>query len=372
MPGKRRVLLGCYEVPGYGGASTSAYDLCRMLRDAGIDAELVCLIEERDREFWEYTFGDRLGNPEGLPGVTTYGFSGSLLDPQPGLTRMIAALAPDVMLAVGYIGALLLRGAAPERRLAFATAGSQLAQSAIDAGRAPDAVTLAHRLQRLRAEAGNKSDQERSAFEAADLVITHAPMVLEFVRHFYRGFEGKLYPRVIWKAEWIHRGAARHAHLARPFAERDIDLLFVSSSWDRTEKNYPLVQAIAAGLPRAAVHIVGDVPAPLPGAVHHGFVAGREAMLALVGNTRTVVCPSRIDAAPGLLFEASALGCNVVASRNCGNWQLCHPDLLVDPYGPAEFVAKSARALTRKFEDNMEQFLRPSSFEDLVETLMVL
>lgn len=371
-PVRRKLLLACYEVPGFGGASTSAYDLWRMLREDAFDVELLCFIEERDREFFEYTFGDRLGNPAGLPGVATYGFTGSLLDPQPALTRIIAAMAPDVMVAVGYIAALLLRRAAPERRLAFLTAGSQPAQAAIDRGRAPDAVTLARRLEHVRAAPGTKADQEQIAVESVDLVIMHSPMILEFFRRFYQGFEGKLYPRVVWMAEWIHRGALRQASLARPFREREIDLLFVASSWDRPEKNYPLVKAIAAGLPRAAIHVVGDVAARLPGVVHHGFVAGREAVLALLGKSRTVVCPSRIDAAPGILFEASALGCNVVASRNCGNWQLCHPELLVESYGRDEFIERSARSLTGKFEDHMDEFLRPSSYEDLVETLMVL
>jgi len=101
-------------------------------------------------------------------------------------------------------------------------------------------------------------------------------------------------------------------------------------------------------------------------------VADREAMLSLMGNARTVVCPSRIDAAPGILFEASALGCNVVASRNCGNWELCHPELLVESYGRAEFVAKCGYAITRKLADRMDRFLQPGSYADLVDTLMVL
>ena len=34
----------------------------------------------------------------------------------------------------------------------------------------------------------------------------------------------------------------------------------------------------------------------------------------------------RIDAAPGILFEGAVMGCNLVASKNCGNWEVCHPD----------------------------------------------
>lgn len=368
----RKLLLACYEVPGFGGASTSAYDLFRTLRAEGREVELLFLIEERDRDFFEYTFGGRLGNPAGLPGVTTLCCAGSLHDPQPELARTIAAIAPDVMLAIGYIATLYLRAAAPRRPLVFFTAGSRLAQAAIMDGVAPDAVTLARKLERGRAHIEVAGDQERRAVDAADLVITHSPMMLDFFHRFHRGREGRLHPRVVWMAEWIHGAAQRDAHLARPFGEREIDLLFVASSWDRYEKNFGLVRAVAASQPGAAIHVVGEVARQLPGVVHHGFVTGREAMLALMGNARTVVCPSRIDAAPGILFEASALSCNVVASKNCGNWMLCHPELLVSSYGREEFVQCAAHSLSRRFEDHMDEFLQPSSYRELVETLTVL
>ena len=39
----------------------------------------------------------------------------------------------------------------------------------------------------------------------------------------------------------------------------------------------------------------------------------------------------------------------------------------MDPFGRDGFVGCSARSLTRKFEDRMGEFLRPSSYEDLVQ-----
>jgi len=48
----------------------------------------------------------------------------------------------------------------------------------------------------------------------------------------------------------------------------------------------------------------------------------------LMGNAKTIVSTSRYDAAPGILFEGSVMGCNLVASRNCGNWKICHTELL--------------------------------------------
>ena len=107
----------------------------------------------------------------------------------------------------------------------------------------------------------------------------------------------------------------------------------------------------------------------LPSVTHHEFLADRGALFELLGRARCVVCPSHIDAAPGVLFEASAMGCNVVASRNCGNWELCHSDLLADPVRLDRFAECSRRALRKKYVDNLEVFLARASYADFVRTL---
>jgi glycosyltransferase involved in cell wall biosynthesis len=103
--------------------------------------------------------------------------------------------------------------------------------------------------------------------------------------------------------------------------------------------------------------------------VHHGLLTERSDLFSLIGRARCLVCPSRMDAAPGVLFEASALGCNVVASRNCGNWELCHGELLADPCEADPFERCIRRALERKYPDNLDRFLNPSSYRRLVLTM---
>ena len=95
-------------------------------------------------------------------------------------------------------------------------------------------------------------------------------------------------------------------------------------------------------------------------------------MLDLLGSARALVCPSLVDAAPGVLFEAAALGCNVVASKNCGNYGLCHPALLVDPPTLEGFVSRMELARERRYEDRVSDFLGSGSYEDLVDTLTVI
>jgi glycosyltransferase involved in cell wall biosynthesis len=175
---------------------------------------------------------------------------------------------------------------------------------------------------------------------------------------------------VFWFAEWVAHDAAEYSSLALPFAERDIDVLFVASTWMRKEKNFGLVADIAERVPGFSVHVVGEFPESIPSVTHHGFVGTRADLFRIMGRARTVVCPSSFDAAPGILFEASVMGCNVVASKNCGNWELCNEQLLVTEYTADAFAESIRRAHSAKFADHMTRFLNRSSYRTLKDVLV--
>jgi glycosyltransferase involved in cell wall biosynthesis len=210
---------------------------------------------------------------------------------------------------------------------------------------------------------------ERAAVEKVDLIITHSASTLEFMSSFFPDALGKIYPRVISFAEWIAAGAERHAECARPFHSRDIDALFISNDWSRPEKNYQLVMDIVGRLAAMSAHIAGDVPREARGAVHHGFVASRREMFELIGRAKTIVCPSLIDAAPGVLFEGAVMGCNLVASRNCGNADMCHPDLTAARLSASDFAACVRKAVEQKYDDGLSAYRACDSYGELMATL---
>jgi hypothetical protein len=168
-------------------------------------------------------------------------------------------------------------------------------------------------------------------------------------------------------ADIIYAELEPFASLRRPFLERDIDLIFVASSWERPEKNYPLTASIGAQRRDLRLHVVGKAAQPRFAAAYHGIVTEPAALYALLGRAKTIVCPSLVDAAPGVLFEASAMGCNVVASPNCGNWQLCHPQLLAPQCTLDAFGDPIERSLTAPFPDNRDRF--HGGYDALLEVL---
>jgi glycosyltransferase involved in cell wall biosynthesis len=182
----------------------------------------------------------------------------------------------------------------------------------------------------------------------------------------------KVYREPIWGAEWIAEWVTRLGVPTKPFAERGIDVLFVAGSWRRPAKNLPMVARIARRLAGRRSALVGESDASLPGVAHHGRIADRRTLLALMGDAKAVVAPSLIDACPNVLFEAALMGCNVVTSKNCGNWMLCNEALLVDPPCEDGYVVAVERAVQARHPDNMAWFLDQGSYAHLLQILDAL
>ena len=98
-------------------------------------------------------------------------------------------------------------------------------------------------------------------------------------------------------------------------------------------------------------------------------MADRCTLFSILGDARTVASFSLYDAAPQILFEGSALGCNLVASKNSGNWVVCNESLLVDPLTDDGAEAAVRKSLGAKFPDNIEHFLAKHSYEGFVDVL---
>lgn len=358
-----RIAFGCFEVPGWGGLTTATYRLFETMLADGLDAHYVNLILEEELPRFRAMFGPRCENPRSLPNVHSCHLRAALHDPHPQIAALIDAVAPDRTVGVGDIASYLMKRASPERELVFLTAGCMQVNRVV-----PFTEQWAAMNGSARPETPDW--KEREAVAMSDLVLTHSPMIRDLYLRLYPDQARMIHPEVFGFAEWIARDAAEYSSLTLPFEERDIDALFIASSWTREVKNSGLMTDIVSRVAGLSVHVVGQFVEPIPGATHHGFVAERADLFRIMGRARTVVCPSLFDAAPGILFEASAMGCNVVTSKNCGNWELCNDQLLVSEYTADAFAEAIRRARTAKLPDQMDRFLDRSSYESLKRLLL--
>ena len=358
-----RIAFGCFEVPGWGGLTTATYRLFETMLADGLDVHYVNLILEEELPRFQRILGLNCENPRELPNVHSCYLRSALHEPHPELASLMDSLSPDRMVGVGSIASLLMKRASLDRELVFLTSGCMQVDRA-----APVTEQLA--AMNGSSRPATPDWKELEAVGMSDLILTHSQLTQDLYRRFYPDHARKIHPTVFWFAEWVAQDAAEYSASALPFEERDIDALFIASSWTRKEKNSGLLADIATRVAPFSVHVVGECPEPIPCATDHGFVGTRADLFRIIGRARTVVCPSSFDAAPGILFEASVMGCNVVASKNCGNWELCNERLLVSDYTADAFADAIRRAHAAKFADHMARFLDRSSYRALKDVLL--
>lgn len=367
-----RLLISCYEPKGYGGAATVAYELCSASQQMGVDAGYLNIISDFDADYFRYKYGANFTNPEKLDNVfTSYIYGEQFHTPQPEVIREVLNFKPDVILACHYIAPIVLKSSVPEIPLVYLTAGCKQAQLYLQKDADSDAVSLLRDLQMQDWPPKIYNQGEKEATELADFIITHSDQTKQFYHFFFPEAEGKIYNRIFWFNEIIKQHARKYRADTKPFFERMVDVLFVSNDWHRIEKNFSYVAKIAAGLPNTNIHIVGEIPYTIPGVISHGIISDFKTLYNLMGDSKTIVSPSRLDAAPGILYEGAVMGCNVIASKNCGNWRLCNSKLLVENFTPQSFIEKIRIGLSGKFPENSGEFVAALDSVDLLELLKI-
>jgi glycosyltransferase involved in cell wall biosynthesis len=347
MAGPLRILVACKHVPYWGGDSTIGYLLCRALQAHGVEAHYANLVEAATYPGLIRRLGADAANPLGLPDVHV-AFLRAVHAPEPERVRaLVRAVRPDVILAVNIAAAVQLRPAAPDTPLWFWPSSSFQLKAALARGVVGSALD-AQAARAAGQPVPRTHDLEVEVVTGADRIVCHAESMREWFEYFYPEHREKLV-RALLPGDALLRADVRRFRAARAaFRARPIDLLFVANRWDRPEKHPALMRELIERSPGLAIHVVGECEPRPPSAVCHQFVR-RAALIRLMGQARAVVSPSRYDAAPNVLVEGHAMGCNVVASRNCGNWTLCHPDLLVEPFTAEAFLERIRRAVTRDY-----------------------
>ena len=370
---KRRVLVSAFEVPGFGGAATSAYALYAKMRRDGVDAHYANVIQSDDVPFLRHVYGEHFGNPDGIDGVADCIVDAPLFKRHDRLAAYVAAVRPDVIVARGYIAAWLLAqvtGGVPRVPIVYFVAGWPESSEVSEHRRTPGGPRLASRPLAAARSPTLVNPRHAETFAACDIAVACSPLTKALTERVLSPWlAASFYPEPLWAAEWIVEATTAAGAPQKPYAERSIDLLFLASAWQRWEKNLPLVRRIAGELPRLRIHVAGTCSKPLAGVTHHGLVADRRRVLELMGDAKAVVVPSLLDASPGVLFEASAMGANVIASTGCGNWQICNQALLVDPYSESGFIEACKRAVAERYPDRIDWFLEAHSYARLLEIL---
>lgn len=369
----KKILIACYEIPGHGGASTSSYSLFQMMQNDGLKVYYMNIIRPDHEVYYKYVFGADFGNPKNLDNVFNCVLEDKLFPPEPHIPiiKIINEVKPDLILGVNYIASLLIKEAIPEIPLIYYASGCIQIQELLKKKKIHDFLSFYEEINKSNIAPNILNYHEKKTIEKSNLILTHSEITKFSYEYFYYSHIGKIYDDVIWYAEWIYNDALGYSNLSKPFSDRDIDFIFIASIWNRFEKNHELLNLLLSELKGYNIHVVGDADSKFDFVTYHNVIGDRNKLFNLLGNSKTLISPSRYDAAPGVLFEASALGCNIVASKNCGNWEICNEELLVNNYNLNEFLQKAKISLTKKYIDNISYFLEKKSYKNLIDILSV-
>lgn len=366
---RRRLLSVCRGVPAWGDANPWAYALHASLAEAGFEALLVSLLTDADAVYFRHLLGERCADPYALGGVRGCRLGETADQRRAALGEIVDAFAPAVAVAWEVNPARLLRQASAA--LPLVLVGTQCArlEQLIAGGAARDYLDFRAAVDRGVVFPVGRDHPELAAIQACDLLVLPSALARTAQEHLFPAHAGKMYGRTIAAAEPMLAEAGRFTDRRRPFAEREIDVTFVAGRWDVEARGLSLVERLCARLPGRRVALAGECGVP-SSATRLGVLT-RDALFDLLGRSKVVVAPALADPAAGGLFAAAAMGCNVVASPNCGPWELCADALMVADPSPDAFVERIERALAQPFPDHRQRFLDGGT-ADLIETLAAL
>jgi hypothetical protein len=361
-----KLLMACDDVPNYGGANTTFYILFETFLEAGWDVHYVNIIANDRLKFYQETFGKGVGNPKKLPNVHNFLFHNG--DSSYFLRELINALKPDLMIGKKSTAAYHLKSQRPDLETWYITSSCYQIKKGISNGILSSEQEAIERARFYGGPLPLTYTTEIQAMDIVDKVICHTKSTRFWFNYFYPEHKHKISEKILWSAPLVHKKLQKQKSDLKEFENRPIDILFVANRWSRAEKNYKMVKQIIESCKGLNIHVVGECEEEIEGAVYHQFLI-RDKVIELMKKTNTVVSTSAYDPAPNILFEASMMGCNVIASKNCGNWELCHPDLLVEPYGLENYIKKIHLSLSERFQDKIEYFLQDDPVSLITELI---
>jgi hypothetical protein len=361
-----KLLIACDDVPNYGGANTTFYTLFEALQEAGWNVHYVNIIGDDRLKFYQKTFGKCLGNPKHLPNV--HNLLPTNGDSHFSLGELIDTLKPDLMIGKKSSAAYHLKSQRPDLETWYITSSCYQIKKGISNGMLNSEQEAMERARFNGRPLPLTYTTEIRAMDIVDKVICHTKSTRFWFSYFYPEHEHKISEKIFWSAPLVHKKSYEQKSDVKEFENRPIDVLFVANRWSRAEKNYEMVKQIINECKGLNIHVVGECEEEIDGAVYHQFLI-RDKVIDLMKNTKTVVSTSAYDPAPNVLFEASLMGCNVIASKNCGNWELCHPELLVEPYSLENYIKKINLSLVERFQDNIEYFLQDDPVSQITELI---
>lgn len=351
---RKKIIFVRNSFPYRGGSSTILYTLFQSMQKYLPTAEFWILLTKRVKEIGIKHYGPYWANPKGLRNVKTF-----LIDSNIEKKRLKDALEktkPGVILSKSRLSTQLIKKLKPDIKLWHLTSTCSAVKNAIDRGYLSSMQDAIKRLKDNKIISSYCSE-EYAAVRYADCILFHTDTMKVWYYNFYPEFTEKMEDEVFWDYTILQKHIKSCNVPANNWNSRPVDLIFVASNWSRTEKNFILMKKICQHFKNKKIIVIGFLPEKLPDGVITFSNMTHDDVIQAMQKSKVVVSPSRYDEAPNILFEGAIAGCNIVCSKNCGNYRITPEDFVADLNVP-DFINKIKKAFIRKKELNEKYFLK--------------
>ena len=135
--------------------------------------------------------------------------------------------------------------------------------------------------------------------------------------------------------DFIQKLVTSYNNYLDDFVNREYDLVFVAYNLARKLKNYNLLLELIKSkkLDHLKILIIGIndgvEKVNKTNVTYLGYIENDKLIL-LIKKCKTLFCPSYYDSNPNVVCEAIMNDCNVIISRNCGNYNYINEELIVE------------------------------------------
>lgn len=365
----KRVLLCSIDAPFIGGAGTNAYNLIKLLRNI-FKHDVVGL--------FVYTDSKLDKDPHNIGRIARYNAKIESLDNvRKNLLKLLGA-DPEYMIAKNYISVHICKRLFPKSKIIFLPSGSSfyghyctkygiktvnqlIGDLKKDNVRLYDIVNGNGGWPCYPMSCPQGCDCEMRAIILSDKIIPNSEVTENLFRYLYKNLKTggtkmtdkitkHIYTSGLYDYKYIYSNIEDI-----PFENRLYDIVFACYNWRRNLKNVDLINRIIkdSRFDEFKILVAGNGVNLVKKEEKFNVITlpcldNRE-LLSYFNNTRCYVCPSYYDSFPNTITESQICGCNIVTSKNVGQYKLINPNLLVEKfYDDEEWITKIIKGTTKK------------------------
>lgn len=371
-----RILLTSTQSPGNGGAATNLYKLNKYLFDKGAKVYCVFFLCNKEDISKINIDPDKIGN---VSFIRCFWKDGNLLDYKKETNQYIKYSddhinqfknniinylggEPDVIYGKNYLAPITSKKLFPESKIFYLVSGVFYTSML---NNVYDEVTSAQKILNnfdyykkkindcKKLTTFTNIEQEIYTLSMVDGIVFNSELTNDLMNLYYK--------------DHIKENKIINTSLLKPidnncenFLSREYDIIFVCSSFGRKIKNSILAKDLLSDerLLNLKKIVIGNGDLFNDSDIKNITILKQQPnsiVLDYMRNSKLLILTSLFDSSPNTVYEALDCGCNIIISKNVGNYQIFNTDSVCeDIYDKDEWINKILNSIDKKIINNIE------------------